>query len=172
MLKGRILRHGAEPHRVPRSRGLSFCTATAPPAQGPIRPNTDWVKKRAFEPAVLPAQPLACRLARTPLPNPGDLGTGVGTDPPAWDGAFLRRGCLAASGAIEPLCTPSAFPYLMLGGFFSSSASGPSCIRVASRWPGQEVLVWDRTHLRGHQEGQGVFGVTDSSAVLWGRNHR
>lgn len=32
--------------------------------------------------------------------------------------------------------------------------------------------MWDRTRLRGHQEGQGVFGVTDSSAVLWGRNHR
>lgn len=28
--------------------------------------------------------------------------------------------------------------------------------------------MWGRTCVRGHQEGQGTFGVTNSTAVLWG----
>lgn len=58
------------------------------------------------------------------------------------------------------------------GRFFSSSALGPSCVPAASCWPGQEVLVRDRTCAWGHREGQGTFGVTDGMAVLWGHHRR
>lgn len=54
-----------------------FLHSIAPLAQGLIQPNTNWVKKGAFEPAVLPVQPLMCTPAHTPLPNPrgpGDRG--------------------------------------------------------------------------------------------------
>ena len=169
--QGRILHRGAESCRVPGSRGLCFCTA-AGTDPGLIQPNTNWVKKGSLSWLCSPpTQPLTCTPACTHLPKPQGLGTGVGTDLPARDGAFLRRGCLAVSPSAQPLlcCVLSIFN---AGRFFSSSTLGPSCVPAASCWPGQEVLVRDRTCARGHWEGQGTFGVTDSMAVLRGHHHR
>lgn len=154
--QGRILRHGAEPHGVPRSRGLCFCTAAALLAQGLIRPNADWMRKtgRLTCPVCAPrAAPPGHASPHTP---PGDPGTGLGTEPPAQDGAFSRRGCLAASGAVEPSRIPrlaASFPRLALG--------------PRDGWAeGAGVSV------RGRWEGQGTFGVTDGVAAPSGHHHK
>lgn len=87
--QGSILQCEFESHRVPRSRGLSLCTAL--PAPRLVQPNTDWVKSSCW----------SCATHTAPrVHTHTQLWTGLGTASAVWHGGLVRYHA-------APQCPPS-----------------------------------------------------------------